>query len=50
MFGLPGDGINGLMEGFRQQREKLRFVLVHQRRAAAFMAYVLPSCGQGGSA
>ncbi|MCW3819333.1 thiamine pyrophosphate-binding protein [Micromonospora sp. DR5-3] len=38
VFGLPGDGINGLMEGFRRQRDKLRFVLVHHEEAAAFMA------------
>ncbi|MEV4477352.1 thiamine pyrophosphate-dependent enzyme [Nonomuraea sp. NPDC049504] len=38
VFGLPGDGINGLMEGFRRHREKLRFVLVHHEEAAAFMA------------
>ncbi|HEX7745460.1 MAG TPA: thiamine pyrophosphate-dependent enzyme [Micromonosporaceae bacterium] len=38
VFGLPGDGINGLMEGFRRQQEKLRFVLVHHEEAAAFMA------------
>jgi pyruvate dehydrogenase (quinone) len=38
VFGLPGDGINGLMEGFRRQRDRLRFVLVHHEEAAAFMA------------
>ena len=38
VFGLPGDGINGLMEGFRRHQEKLRFVLVHHEEAAAFMA------------
>lgn len=38
IFGLPGDGINGLMEGYRRQREKLTFVLVHHEEAAAFMA------------
>ncbi|WBB67748.1 thiamine pyrophosphate-dependent enzyme [Micromonospora sp. WMMD812] len=38
VFGLPGDGINGLMEGFRRQREHLTFVLVHHEEAAAFMA------------
>jgi pyruvate dehydrogenase (quinone) len=37
VFGLPGDGINGLMEGFRRQQDKLRFVLVHHEEAAAFM-------------
>jgi pyruvate dehydrogenase (quinone) len=38
VFGLPGDGINGLMEGFRRHAEELRFVLVHHEEAAAFMA------------
>jgi pyruvate dehydrogenase (quinone) len=38
VFGLPGDGINGLMEGFRRHADKLRFILVHHEEAAAFMA------------
>ncbi|AVT29633.1 MULTISPECIES: thiamine pyrophosphate-dependent enzyme [unclassified Plantactinospora] len=38
VFGLPGDGINGLMEGFRRLRDRLRFVLVQHEEAAAFMA------------
>jgi pyruvate dehydrogenase (quinone)/pyruvate oxidase len=38
VFGLPGDGINGIMEGLRRQSEKVRFVLVHHEEAAAFMA------------
>jgi pyruvate dehydrogenase (quinone) len=38
VFGLPGDGINGLMEGFRRVQDELRFVLVHHEEAAAFMA------------
>ncbi|RBY78881.1 pyruvate oxidase [Geodermatophilus sp. TF02-6] len=38
VFGLPGDGINGLMEGFRRTSDQLRFVLVHHEEAAAFMA------------
>src|SRR3954453_22299901 len=38
IFGLPGDGINGLMEGFRRLQDKLQFVLVHHEEAAAFMA------------
>jgi glyoxylate carboligase len=28
VFGLPGDGINGLIEGFRRQQEKIRWILV----------------------
>ena len=38
VFGLPGDGINGLMEGFRRHSDKIRWVLVHHEEAAAFMA------------
>src|SRR5437660_1477279 len=36
--GLPGDGINGLMEGLRRHQDRVRFVLVHHEEAAAFMA------------
>jgi pyruvate dehydrogenase (quinone) len=38
VFGLPGDGINGIMEALRRQAERVRFVLVHHEEAAAFMA------------
>jgi pyruvate dehydrogenase (quinone)/pyruvate oxidase len=38
VFGIPGDGINGIMEGLRRQQDKVRFVLVHHEEAAAFMA------------
>jgi pyruvate dehydrogenase (quinone) len=38
VFGLPGDGINGLMEGLRRQQHRVQFVLVHHEEAAAFMA------------
>jgi pyruvate dehydrogenase (quinone) len=38
VFGLPGDGINGIMEGLRRHRDRLRFVLVHHEESAAFMA------------
>ena len=38
VFGLPGDGINGIMEGFRRHDDRIRFVLVHHEEAAAFMA------------
>jgi pyruvate dehydrogenase (quinone) len=38
VFGLPGDGINGLMEGFRRCRDEISFVLVQHEEAAAFMA------------
>jgi pyruvate dehydrogenase (quinone) len=33
VFGLPGDGINGIMESLRQRAEQIRFVQVrHARR------------------
>ncbi len=38
IFGLPGDGINGIMEGMRRHQDRIRFVLVHHEEAAAFMA------------
>jgi pyruvate dehydrogenase (quinone) len=38
VFGLPGDGINGIMEGLRRHADRIRFVLVHHEEAAAFMA------------
>jgi pyruvate dehydrogenase (quinone) len=38
IFGLPGDGINGIMESLRTHQEKIRFVQVRHEEAAAFMA------------
>lgn len=38
VFGLPGDGINGIMEALRTRREKIRFVQVRHEESAAFMA------------
>ena len=38
IFGIPGDGINGIMEGLRRNADRVKFVLVHHEEAAAFMA------------
>lgn len=38
IFGLPGDGINGIMEALRTRQDKIRFVQVRHEEAAAFMA------------
>src|SRR6266581_2443804 len=38
IFGLPGDGINGIMESLRTHREKIRFVQVRHEESAALMA------------
>lgn len=38
IFGLPGDGINGIMESLRTREDKIRFVQVRHEETAAFMA------------
>jgi len=38
VFGLPGDGINDVMEALRRRQGKIRFVQVRHEEAAAFMA------------
>src|SRR4051812_16722025 len=38
IFGLPGDGINGIMESLRTHQEKIKFVQVRHEESAAFMA------------
>jgi pyruvate dehydrogenase (quinone) len=38
VFGLPGDGINGIMESLRKRRDTIRFVQVRHEESAAFMA------------
>lgn len=38
VFGLPGDGINGIIEAFRKNQKKIRFIHVRHEEAAAFMA------------
>jgi pyruvate dehydrogenase (quinone) len=38
IFGLPGDGINGIMEALRTRQDEIRFIHVRHEEAAAFMA------------
>jgi pyruvate dehydrogenase (quinone) len=38
VFGIPGDGINGIMEALRTRQDRVRFVQVRHEEAAAFMA------------
>jgi pyruvate dehydrogenase (quinone) len=38
VFGIPGDGINGIMESLRQRQDKIRFFQTRHEEAAAFMA------------
>jgi pyruvate dehydrogenase (quinone) len=38
IFGLPGDGINGIFESLRTHQDKIRFIQVRHEEAAAFAA------------
>jgi pyruvate dehydrogenase (quinone) len=38
VFGLPGDGINGIMEALRTRQDRMAFVQVRHEESAAFMA------------
>src|SRR6266508_2622640 len=38
IFGLPGDGVNGLFEALRTRQEKIRFIQVRHEEAAALAA------------
>src|SRR5438132_7983934 len=38
VFGIPGDGINGIIESLRKQQDKIRFIQTRHEEAAAFMA------------
>src|SRR5712672_2432509 len=38
VFGIPGDGINGIVEALRQHQKEMRFIQVRHEESAAFMA------------
>jgi pyruvate dehydrogenase (quinone) len=38
IFGLPGDGINGVMESLRTHKNRVKFIQVRHEEAAAFAA------------
>ena len=38
VFGLPGDGVNGIFEALRLKQDKIRFIQVRHEEAAAFAA------------
>src|SRR5204862_3405915 len=38
VFGIPGDGINGIIEALRQKQDRIRFIQVRHEEAAAFAA------------
>ena len=38
VFGLPGDGINGIVEALRVRQDRISFIVARHEEAAAFMA------------
>ena len=38
VFGIPGDGINGIIESLRRRKDEIRFIQVRHEEAAAFTA------------
>jgi pyruvate dehydrogenase (quinone)/pyruvate oxidase len=38
VFGMPGDGINGIMEALRTRQDRITFIQVRHEESAAFMA------------
>lgn len=38
IFGIPGDGVNGIIEALRKNQDKIRFIQTRHEEAAAFMA------------
>jgi pyruvate dehydrogenase (quinone) len=38
VFGLPGDGVNGIIESLRRRKDEIRFIQVRHEEAAAFAA------------
>jgi pyruvate dehydrogenase (quinone) len=38
IFGIPGDGINGIIEALRTRQDKIKFIQVRHEESAAFMA------------
>jgi pyruvate dehydrogenase (quinone) len=35
VFGLPGDGVNGIFEALRTRQDRIRFIQVRHEEAAA---------------
>ena len=38
IFGIPGDGINGIFEALRTHQDRIRFIQVRHEEAGAFAA------------
>src|ERR1700743_2283310 len=38
IFGIPGDGVNGIIESLRKNQERIKFIQTRHEEAAAFAA------------
>ena len=38
IFGIPGDGNNGIIEAIRKRKNEIKFILTRHEESAAFMA------------
>jgi len=38
VVGLPGDGVNGVIEALRKSKDKIKVIQVRHEESAAFMA------------
>src|SRR5918994_603820 len=47
IFGLPGDGINGVMEAIRTRQDRIRFVQVRHVENVASLACRIAITGRG---
>ncbi|WP_252272735.1 thiamine pyrophosphate-dependent enzyme [Pseudomonas subflava] len=47
IYGMPGDGINGIMEAIRTHGDKVRFIQVRHEESAAFAAVAHAKFGGG---
>lgn len=48
VIGLPGDGINGILEALRTRQKKIRFIQVRHEETAAFIACAYANSGRLG--
>ena len=43
IFGIPGDGINGIVEALRVRQDRIRFIQVRHEESAASPPALLPN-------
>jgi thiamine pyrophosphate-dependent acetolactate synthase large subunit-like protein len=46
VFGMPGDGINGIFESLRKNQDKIRFIQVRHEEAGGRIRLIPPTGGR----